>query len=259
MEYIYNDHLGNLVNSTPNGVYDWVWAFMIASISIYAFDRIICERILKLPIGTGGGARWFAVHAFCNIWISWTALPDLLLVLFDPVEAISSGQLSSVYPLAVNEALHIYHSIAYFEYLTHIDWLHHIIMSFITIPLLLLQNATPTINANHVFITGIPGAIDYTLLVLVKMEIIENAVEKSLNRIINVWIRAPGIFYVTVIAYVSGCLNQSDGDISTFQFRSMIVIMLINYWNAFYFMEKVVGSHYKQKAYDTYVHEKKQQ
>ena len=64
----------------------------------------------------------------------------------------------------------------------------------------------------------------------------------------NVWIRAPGIFYVTILGYAGSHyqyrfnrLNYSD-----FQFWCSIIALLTNYWNAFYFLERVVGSYHKK-------------
>jgi len=121
-------------------------------------------------------------------------------------------------------------------------------MTLITVPLLFTQNPSPIINSNHVFITGLPGAIDYILLILAKQGKLEPFTEKYANRHLNVWMRAPGIFYVTVIGYVWSHyqLRFNSLNYSNFQFWCSVIALLTNYWNAFYFLERVVGSYNKK-------------
>jgi hypothetical protein len=240
--------LGGMLHAGPNGAYDWLWASLIALVVITIVDFGIIKYYFKLKSGTGGGARWFAIHVFCNLWITWVAFPDLYLVFFDPMYTLQATTFASIYPLAINQALHFYHMVLFFDELVFVDWLHHGVMTLITVPLLFTQNPTPIINANHIFITGIPGAIDYIMLVMVKQGKLRSSTEKAVNCFMNVWIRAPGIFFITVVGYVSGHFQSQYNELnfSPFQFNCLIIILLTNYWNAFYFLERVVGSNYRR-------------
>ena len=93
--------------------------------------------------------------------------------------------------------------IAYFKVLTKIDWLHHIVMVFIAGPLVCMQIPTPVINAVHVFMIGVPGRIDYSMLAGVKMGYISGSTEKLINTKINVWLRSPGIIWISGSIYAS--------------------------------------------------------
>lgn len=245
---IHSIEFGDMIHAGPNGIYDWIYASIVALVVITLIDHFVYKRWLKLPSGTGGGSRWFGLHVFCNLWIVFHAYPDAWTMFTDPLLALQSTQICSIYPLAINQAMHFYHMVVFFEQLVFVDWLHHGVMTLITVPLLFTQNPSPIINANHIFITGLPGAIDYTLLILAKQGKINPFVEKYVNRHLNVWVRAPGIFYITILGYAwthyqyrFNQLNYSD-----FQFWCSIVVLMTNYWNAFYFLERVVGSYHKK-------------
>jgi hypothetical protein len=48
------------------------------------------------------------------------------------------------------------------------------------------------VNSLLFFITGIPGAMDYAMLSMVKENLMDKLEEKRLNTHINVWLRMPG-------------------------------------------------------------------
>ena len=159
------------INILCHPISDWLTTFFIALSVILIFDYVFCVRLFKLNRGSGGGERWFLIHAVINMWIVWTSLPDFLMLIFDPIGALTTYKISSLYPFAINVCLHFYHSIVFRKDLTPDDWLHHILMVFIGCPLLLIQDPSPTINALHLFLTGLPGGIDYFMLVAVKKSI----------------------------------------------------------------------------------------
>lgn len=213
---------------------------------ITAFDYMICRKIFNLSSGTGGGARWFIIHAICNMWIVWTAFPDFYLVFFDPITALEGSSMCSMYPFLIQNALHIYHMIEYYRELTYSDWLHHIAMVIVGGPLVCFQMRTPAINAIHMFMIGIPGAIDYCMLAATKLGLMQSHIEKSINTHINVWLRSPGILIGTVFAYIHACYlySKPEYEVTTFQLCIVAPILALNYWNAQYFMERVVASHH---------------
>ena len=236
-----------MLNATDGGIHDWIKSFMIGLTSLVLFDFIVCRFILKFKRGTGGGTRWFTVHVFCNTLIVYYGYHDLIMMFTDPVKTIQTDEISSINPIAFNVALHFYHVVAYYSDLVFIDWLHHGVMFIITVPLLMSQNPTPIINANHCFITGIPGGIDYLMLVLVKKNIINASTEKLINKHLNTWMRGPGIMWVVATGYIYGAyqLEYFSYRYSNFKFNCLMIILLTNYWNAQYFAERVIGSYYR--------------
>lgn len=230
-------------------IYDMLPIIFTTLFVIGVLDYVFCAYILKLSRGSGGGERWFMLHAIINFWIMWTSLPDLYTVVFDPIKTIMvSSTISSLYPFSASISLHIYHSIVFFKDLTHADWLHHILMIFVGAPLIFFQIPSPTINALHVFLTGLPGGIDYLMLVAVKKKYMKPITEKFINRCNNLMMRMPGSLYITSIIYARGLYmlyNSPNGIYTKSQFSLLMVNILLSSWNAIYFMEQVVASYHK--------------
>ncbi len=138
-------------------------------------------------------------------------------------------------------SLHIYHIIWYYEKLRYMDWLHHFLMVGITLPLTELIPNNNLIGHCLFFVNGLPGGIDYLLLLLVRNNIIDKMLEKTLNTYINLWIRCPGcISNVTLSIYNMIKYNVVLTNIS--HIASIIIIILV-YWNGIYFMNQVVIDH----------------
>ena len=76
-------------------------------------------------------------------------------------------------------ALHFYHVIWYFNKLRYDDWLHHIIMIGIALPLSHLADCYNIIGHSFFYIIGLPGGLDYLLLFLVRNNIINKMIEKK--------------------------------------------------------------------------------
>jgi len=56
-------------------------------------------------------------------------------------------------------------------------------------------------NFQAFFISGLPGGIDYFLLGLQKVKLLEGMTEKRVNANLNAWVRTPGILTSTVLLY----------------------------------------------------------
>ena len=63
---------------------------------------------------------------------------------------------------------------------------------------------------NMFFLTGLPGCIDYFLLGLVKLNILDKLKEKQINVYINNWIRGPGCVIGSAFTYVSWINDKSN-------------------------------------------------
>jgi len=135
--------------------------------------------------------------------------------------------------------LHFYHIIWYFNKLRKDDWLHHIIMVLIALPLSHLSDCYNIIGHSLFFLIGLPGGLDYLLLFLVRNNIIDKMIEKKINRRLNLWIRCPGCIATVVLIFIN--INQNSYDIiSTI---GSYILMISIYWNGIYFMEQSVSNY----------------
>ena len=151
------------------------------------------------------------------------------------------------YPLIATCALHIYHIIWYFNKLRFDDWLHHILMIFVLIPISLYINVGLFTNHALFFISGLPGAIDYLLLFLNRNNWIKKITEKSINCFLNLWIRAPGCVAHAVLSIQAILIKLEKDNISTFNLILSLICVALVYWNGIYFMNQVVQTYAIQK------------
>ena len=82
-------------------------------------------------------------------------------------------------------ALHIYHIILY-RPLPMIDWVHHGIMVVIMLPLAYALVPGHLLGHGAFYASGLPGGIDYLMLVLVKKGWMKSIDEKRYNEKIQV-------------------------------------------------------------------------
>ena len=89
---------------------------------------------------------------------------------------------------------------------------------------------------------GIPGGIDYFLLVLVKYNIIEKMTEKKINRYLNLFIRYPVMYlccYICLISYI-----KSSEEFSLTLLIVMFTGTLLHLLNSAYYCDKVIGNYH---------------
>lgn len=139
--------------------------------------------------------------------------------------------------------LHIYHIIMYKDSLRFDDWLHHIIMIGFMMPIILVYNTGGNVIGHGMFyITGLPGAIDYTLLFLNRNKLLVTKYqEKYINSILNLWIRCPGCIATAVFTLLMTQLytSKTNLDLSLAWF-----VISALYWNGIYFMNDVLKNYY---------------
>ena len=92
------------------------------------------------------------------------------------------------------------------------------------------------------FLTGLPGAIDYMLLYLVKTNKINSITEKKIYTFLSAYIRAPGCTYTLAIG-MNGIFNYYNQEDYTKLVTLMITIFLI-FWN---------GQYYFMKSHESYI------
>jgi hypothetical protein len=134
-------------------------------------------------------------------------------------------------------ALHFYHVALYWRKFRLDDWLHHILMIGIALPIGWFADSKSLLGFSLFFTTGLPGGIDYALLFLTRNNWIDRGYEKRINAWLNTWIRSPGcISHVTLtLALIS--LNYKK---YTLDWWLGIIAAILTFWNGQYFMRQVV-------------------
>ena len=182
-------------------------------------------------------ARYFALHGLWNIIISILIIPDLYVVITDPLHAVSSGSGFNKWPAIMGISLHIWHCVAYTG-LTSDDYFHHIVFAGGLSVITLLWDWGYSTNFLIFFICGLPGGLDYIMLALVKHNYLAKITEKRINKFLNVWMRGPGCI-------ASACLiwtNWMSGSTSHIPISIKLVTILLAVTNGQYYSRRVVES-----------------
>jgi len=93
-------------------------------------------------------------------------------------------------------------------------------------------------------ISGLPGALDYAMLSLVKTGRLPRLTEKKLNRVINTYLRLPGLVAVSVIA--AACM--AHGTAALLPTPVLLFSMALSYGNGTFYGEQVIGSYHRELA-----------
>ena len=206
---------------------DTLYTCFLCLSSFYSLDILVLKKLNK-----DNNTRWYLLHGITNTIASLFSYNDMIFTLTNPLDI--SRQIS-LFPTNIILALHIYHILIF--KLTLIDWIHHILMIGIAVPMAIIYNNTGTIiNYCCFFLSGFPGAIDYYMLFFVKKKIISRITEKKINSYINLWIRGPFLVIGSYITYLNIYFNN-------FPMPILIVCVLL-FWNAQYFTKRIVGNYY---------------
>lgn len=199
------------------------------------------KYIKKKSIYFSTTLRWFLVHFSANLLIGCLCLPGIVKFLRDPYLAFDDDDneervfsATSKWPLTLSVMLHGYHIFGGFQ-LTSEDWFHHLTF----VPTLALPGMIFDwgcfCNWFAFFICGIPGAIDYLILAMQKMDFFLTLNQKRISANLNVWIRVPGIIFGVGIGYLLFVRNM---------FRVPIIAILLQLTllpiNAIYYSKQSV-------------------
>jgi hypothetical protein len=199
------------------------------TVTFAALDRAITALRLQRP--------YYAVHVIHNLAVTALTAPDLITSVTRLPESQSLPiNWEAVY--LVN-ALHIYHSILYWRTFRFDDWLHHILMIGVALPLGCLVPAGPLMGFSLFFTTGLPGAIGYAALWAERNGWLSRLWEKRISQTVNVWVRAPGCVAqgaLTLAVTLSSPLSPTY----SFLWWVGLIEVALNVWNGLYFMEQVV-------------------
>jgi len=174
--------------------------------------------------------RWFILHIITNFFVCLFTFNDVIDILQNPSLENNESYMVSKNVVFV---LHFYHMVM-FSNLQLIDWMHHVIMMLILLTPYYYPVSTLS-NYLLFFLNGLPGGLDYLMLVLLAYNKIDKLTEKKVNSYLNAYLRGPGIVIGTYIAYLNYFNRLSDTNVLILSF-SLFGMM----WNAQYFTYRVV-------------------
>lgn len=229
---------------------------MVAAFAIFGIIDLLFIRFGWLSTDKNG--RYFSLHVLCNAYVTIVHFDDVVKALSDPSNAAFGPCDNS--GTSVMMALHFYH-IAFYRPLDAIDWIHHILMVVLLTPLAYAVQPGHVLGLCAFFVTGLPGGLDYIMLVCVKKGWMRPLTEKRLNAHIQTWLRAPGCIINAMmiwITWIELIKREKAGVKPLFNAHSYITgdydlyyvclpVMLINiaalFWNGTFFARRVVESY----------------
>lgn len=183
----------------------------------------------------GKQAKYFKVHSLLNAFLTIITFNDMITLLQEP---LIDGD-HSTYPRLARDLLftfHLYHIICFNKVLS-IDIIHHLVMSGVIISSY-TYNVALIANYCIFFINGLPGLMDYIMLILVKYRYLESIVEKKYNSYIQIWLRSPFVVigaYILYIRYTHGIFVCS--------IYNIIFAMFGIFWNGQYFALRIIHNY----------------
>ena len=202
--------------------------------SIYFSFYVFFDYILGNKIQ----GKYYLVHFLNNMYLVYLTFGDVLhtYLYFDKFYYYPVNYESAV----LTFALHFYHIFSYYNKLRFDDWLHHILMIFVALPIGLISSGGSLLGHSLFYLTGLPGGIDYLLLFLVRNNFINSLTEKKINNYINLWIRAPGCITHATLTMVGYNMLKNTILVSWMNLISCLLTALLIFWNGIYFMNQVV-------------------
>lgn len=213
--------------------------FLLSLVGFAAADVVLTRLRVKNV--------YYLIHALHNAYIVYLTNTDVVSALTTQVGAVAAAVPPNYEAASAVAALHLYHTILYWDKLRLDDLLHHGLMIGVALPLGCLLPSGPLLGYSLFFSTGLPGGIDYVLLTLVRNGFLAPITEKRVNRWLNVWVRSPGcVSHATlVIANVAAASSEA----AWLRVASALPGLLM-YWNGQYFMEQVVVNHARRQLDD---------
>jgi hypothetical protein len=120
-----------------------------------------------------------------------------------PMNTAFIGPSSTIAANSLLFALHLYHMLAF--KVTAEDIFHHLMFVGVLCPLVVPYkwNSGKSNNFAMFFLSGLPGGIDYVLLVLHYHGLLSRKTEKEWFATVNVWLRGPGLVTHAFLAYTN--------------------------------------------------------
>ena len=188
-------------------------------------------NIIDIP-----NSRWFFIHSISNIGVTVFSIPDIIIILSDPFNLDEySWSYYSYLTFQIAVMCHFYHII--FFKLTSDDILHHTLMILLACPIE-LYNKNILCSMTLFFLSGLPGALDYFLLYLVKINKFSKLYEKKIYLFLSSYIRSPGCclcFYLSL----NNLYNKKNYNL----LENLILLLssLLGFWNGQYLKSSCIS------------------
>jgi len=197
--------------------------------------------------------RWFLLHAFWNFGITLACIPDVLETIYRPSVACMPAKSYNLLPTLMSMALHLYHCVApwFWHKFTREDFFHHIVFAIGGLgSISVLWPWGPGANFAFLFLTGLPGGLDYLMLGMVKLKLMNRLSEKSINSAVNAWIRGPGC--TIAAAWTYSAWREGSGSLLMGP-PSVIVVLnfVLIFTNGNYYSQRVVSNEARCRTLET--------
>lgn len=189
----------------------------------------------RLITFSGVEGIYYAVHSFHNALVVYVTGHEVWQTFTDFGHAILAPNNYTALELVF--ALHFYHIAFYMKKFRFDDWLHHILMIGIALPIGGLVPAGTLLGFSLFFTTGLPGGIDYAVLFAQRNGWVARETQKRLNTFLNVWLRSPGCVANAALTFAYLSLTQTPYRV---YWIAGAITAALNYWNGQYFMRQVV-------------------
>lgn len=220
----------------PGGPFEWINED-VGLVIFFTTVLFIVDRSLVRPF-LNPKSRYFALHFVANMISAYAALPDVRRALLDEPLNCFTGQTQTMVANSAVASIHIYHMLAF--PLRSEDIFHHVafvsILCGLAIPF--KQVGGSANNLGCFFLSGLPGGIDYLLLVLEKEGVISKRTQKKWCTRINVWLRGPSMSIYGFIAFHAWWSCQS----LQFPLPFLFVVGFLHFTNGQYYAQQAVES-----------------
>ena len=181
---------------------------------------------------------YFMMHVLLNTYIVSITYHNFITFILNPFSNLLIYDYYSVKSACVIIGFHIYHYLA--DDLDVETKIHHVVTVFLTGAASLMVPTGNSVAAINFIMCGLPGGIDYFLLVLCKYKLISKLTEKSINRWLNLLIRMP--FMMLCDWYI--ILNLYHGNITLRVYIWTIIGCKLMLINSIYYCNKTVGNYH---------------
>ena len=230
--------LHKLANSSPI-------ASVAAKYTLCLGGCLLLHTVLNRKNNLRKQTKWYIVHTVGNALIVALTMRDMVQTTLDPLNSFNNipdyytiTNLRS-YPVIIMSAIHIYHIILYYKEMVAIDWIHHLANSGLVGSLCTFYIQGSIVNHGLFFMCGLPGGIDYLMLSLNDTGYLSRFTEKRINRLLNMYIRLPGILFNGF----AGFMYFQYQPVFMYNLWISATVLFLDMWNGIYFAQRVTENY----------------